>query len=110
MDRTKFLKTFGMMAAGTVLARGGSLGPILRQPVNPTLLPATQPRFREENPGKILVSKNEGATWLLHANLGPEITVLNITTTPQGTSAYVDFKGLHFTLELSADGKSWLVP
>lgn len=122
MDRTGFLKMFGMMAAGTVLAGGESLKSLaLRssgeggaarrrpQPLEVTVDTGTGlPRYRGDDRGRILVTTDEGATWQTHANLGPDFVVLNILPTGKGTHAYVDYKGLAFTLTLSADGKSWI--
>ncbi|BDU71955.1 hypothetical protein [Mesoterricola silvestris] len=122
MDRSGFLKTFGMLAAGTVLARGESLKSLARRSLDEggaasrpvqvpaaTLEPGTHPpRYRGETGGRILVTTDAGATWQTHANLGPDIVVIDVLPTAKGTFAHLDYRGLPFRLKLSADGRSWI--
>lgn len=108
MDRTRFLKTFSLMAAGSFLVRQPAMASLAQAAPEPRHL--QERRFRGAEEGRILVSEDAGATWKVHSQFGPAFTILNILEGPRETYSLVDFKGLHFKLKLSADGRSWVTP
>jgi len=103
LDRTRFLRTCTLLAAGSLLTGQSPLTALA------AAAPATPaPRYRAGEEGLILVSHNNGATWTVHANLGPHCVVENVRQEDGDTVAYVSYKGLVFKLKLSANGTCWV--
>ena len=110
MDRTRFLKTFTMLAAGSVLgqrlATAGTVKAVLGDQGKPAGTP--ERRFRGTTEGEILVTEDGGGTWKQHARFGSDCAVLNINQNATDITAYLRGQGGEFTLRLSPDGKYWV--
>jgi hypothetical protein len=64
--------------------------------------------FRGGLEGKIFVSEDQGKTWAVHTDLGPQYTVLGLFN-PSGGQIYAEvwFQEHKFHLALTPDGKRW---
>ena len=101
MDRTRFLRTCTILAAGSFLApRAGwaaAGGP----------QPQTKPRlwFRGDGDGRIFVSADQGITCKVHAKLGPHFIIHNFIYDNDETRVVLEYKRLQFQLRLTPEGR-----
>jgi hypothetical protein len=101
LDRTRFLKTCTLLAAASMLGGQPALAAMATSAAKP-------PKFRAGEPGTILVSQDQGASWTVHLKLGPSYHVKAVQEEGTDTIATIEFKALEFKLKLSADGKNWV--
>jgi len=103
MDRSRFLRTCTILAAGSLLApRAGLASAGVPKP-------QAKPRlwFRGDGDGRIFASANQGMTWQVHARLGPHFIIHNFIYDEDETRVVLEYKRLHFQLRLTADGRAW---
>lgn len=108
MDRSGFLKTFTVLAAGTLLSQRPALAALRAQPRAPLAPEPGEPRYRGTSDGLVLVTTDNGGSWQVHANFGSEFAVLNVYQAGTDTVAYMRGRGVEFQLGLSADGRNWV--
>jgi hypothetical protein len=104
MDRRRFLKLAGLvsLAAGVQVFVSGAA------PRVAMAASRTGKLYRGDRMGKIYASRDSGASWQLHTNLGPEYSVTRLGRQRGGrVGTTVIYRGREFKLALSDDERSW---
>jgi hypothetical protein len=102
MRRRSFLKAAGLTALAASLPFGISPVAAAARPV------AAGGLLYRPDGGRILVSRDAGATWTVHTNLGSDYAVRRLEGDgASGVRAGVGFGKRTFDLVLGADQRSW---
>jgi hypothetical protein len=105
MYRRDFLKLSGLLSAAFIMpfntwGRPGSL---------PVEVEAQGKLFRGTPDGKIYVSTNEGRSWQLHTNLGPQMAILGLVVHHKDQiRAQLGFANHTFELALAQKSQAWM--
>jgi hypothetical protein len=106
MDRRDFLKFTGLASSSLFLV-SSPLKTALRFPVQ---VAVGNKMYRGTAEGQVHVSDDQGKTWKLHTNFGPDCPILDIFADRHGQVALqAGYKVNSFRLFLSKNGKDWLV-
>lgn len=105
MNRRDFLKLGGLFSASAFV----SAGPLKKLPKLPTEAVVNGKIYRRSGDSSIQVSKDQGRTWQLHMNFGPENSILEIYTGLDGRLyAQIGFREYSFQLVLAKNETAWL--
>ena len=112
MDRRAFLKGTGLATAawiaGAVVAAGGPATRALARPRHEVAVGSL--RYRIDGGPQVFVSRDGGATWTSHANLGDRYSIRTLRADGRGrVRLTVHFDRRQFYLELARDKAAWLV-
>ena len=106
MLRRDFLKLLGIATAGTAVALAI---PVAAWSAASSTVSLGGLLYRSDGTGRIAVSADEGQTWALHSDLGPDYSVTRLIV--YGTDrlhAMVDYQAWDFDLLLAPDRRTWL--
>ncbi len=104
--RRSFIKT----AAAVVICIGTSIFHSTGSSAHPVVADSDsigKKLIRGTIDGKILESRDNGASWSVCVDFGPACSVKEIHVTSGGLRADVEHKGLSFTVQ-SKDGRNWV--
>jgi hypothetical protein len=117
MDRRRFLKGVGLASAAGLAglsglstgSSGGSGAPMRGDRMALREAATGVARFRVDGSSRVYVSRDEGATWSVHAKFGEDLSVRGIRTGAGGkVRIHVAHGPRTFTLALSASGRTWI--
>ena len=107
MDRRNFLRaTTAIAIAGTAFAADGGL--LDEAEAAAASRGSGAARYRGTRRGKIYVSHDDGRTWKLLTDFGPELAVAKVgRTARQRVVATMSLQGRRFNLVLQPDHRTW---
>lgn len=103
IERRQFMK----LAGGAVLAV--AVGAACEPTSAVTSVVVDGRHYRSDGSGRIEVSADGGRTWVLHSDLGPDVSVQQLSAIgAHDVGAQVGFASHRFDLVLGSDEKKWL--
>ena len=114
MDRRRFLKGVGLASAAGMAglsagAFSGSGVPMRGDRVALREAAAGTARYRVDGSSRVYVSRDDGATWAVHARFADDLSVRGIRTGAGGkVRIHVALGARTFSLALAPSGRTWI--
>ena len=107
VPRRVFLQGVALAAVAAILRIPFGAPSAAARSAESTTVTVNGTSYRVDGTGFVYVSRDGGATWQVHVNLGPMYSVRSIRKERSTASLDVAYSAYRFGLVLSADQRSW---